>query len=96
MNDVVEQFRRHSRRQIINRMAAAIARTKGREWSRMTPARQDQLRAQARAALTAFRPTQDGDADVDIACASWLGSVVPASPPRLISEVQAWVDEVMK
>lgn len=96
MTDVVERFRRHSRRQIINRMAAAIARTKGREWSRMTPARQDQLREQVRAALTAFRPTQDGDADVDIACASWLGFVVPPSPPRMISDVQAWVDEVLR
>lgn len=95
MSDVVEQFRRHSRRQIINRMAAAIARTKGREWSRMTPARQDQLRAQVRAALRAFRPLEDAETDIDIAIASWTGSETPPSPRHLTSEVQGYIDEVL-
>jgi len=71
--------------------------TGGGDFDELDRIRQDQLRAQARAALRAFRPVDPRvDEEIDIACASWSGLAAPASPERLTAEVQAYVDEVLK
>lgn len=49
--DLVAKARRYAAREIIEGMAAAIARDRGREWGRMSSARKAQCRSQARAAL---------------------------------------------
>lgn len=53
--DVVAKARTYAARDIIEEMAAAIAKDRGRTWSRMTSARKAQCRSQARAALRAIR-----------------------------------------
>lgn len=53
--DIVAKARNYAVRDIIEEMAAAIARDRGREWLRMTSARKAQCRSQARAALRAIR-----------------------------------------
>lgn len=45
----------YAARDLIEDMAAAIARDRGREWLRMSSARKAQCRSQARAALRAIR-----------------------------------------
>lgn len=81
-------------REVIDRMAAAMAHEKGRDWRRMTAARQDQLRAQARAALAAFRPAEaDGDEDIAVVVAR---ECRPSDPVTAILMVEAWVDEVLR
>ncbi|MBD3819401.1 hypothetical protein [Brevundimonas diminuta] len=47
--------RSYAARDLIEDMAAAIARDRGREWLRMSAARRAQCRSQARAALRAIR-----------------------------------------
>lgn len=49
--DIVAKARRYASRDIIEGMAEAIARDRGREWGRMSSARKAQCRSQARAAL---------------------------------------------
>ncbi|WP_368933512.1 hypothetical protein [Brevundimonas naejangsanensis] len=53
--DQIAKARAYAARAIIEDMAAAIARDRGREWLRMTSARKAQCRSQARAALRAIR-----------------------------------------
>lgn len=53
--DQIAKARAYAARDIIEDMAAAIARDRGREWLRMTSARKAQCRSQARAALRAIR-----------------------------------------
>lgn len=52
--DLVAKARNYAARDIIEDMAAAIAKDRGRTWSRMTSARKAQCRSQARAALRAI------------------------------------------
>ncbi len=67
---------------IIERMAAAIAHEKGRDWRRMTPARRDQCRNQARAALAAIRR-----ADPAIVAATvYYGTVSPSVDDFAVAE----------
>lgn len=54
MPETIARARRYAALDIIEGMAKAIAQNRGREWGRMTPARQGQCRAQARAALRAL------------------------------------------
>lgn len=53
--DLVAKARTYAARDIIDEMAAAIAKDRGRTWHRMTSARKAQCRSQARAALRAIR-----------------------------------------
>lgn len=53
--DIVAKARIYAARDIIEDMAAAIAKDRGRTWSRMTSARKAQCRSQARAALRAIK-----------------------------------------
>lgn len=53
--DLVAKARAYAARDIIEEMAAAIAKDRGRAWSRMTSARKAQCRSQARAALRAIK-----------------------------------------
>lgn len=52
--DLVAKARTYAARDIIDEMAAAIAKDRGRTWHRMTSARKAQCRSQARAALRAI------------------------------------------
>lgn len=61
---------RAARREIIDRVAMAMAHQKGRNWSRMTGARRDQLRSQVRAGLRALRSDRSE---------AWAYVAVPAS-----------------
>lgn len=53
--DPIAKARAYAARDIIEEMAAAIARDRGREWLRMSSARKAPCRSQARAALRAIR-----------------------------------------
>lgn len=53
--DQIAKARAYAARDIIEEMAAAIAKDRGRTWHRMTSARKAQCRSQARAALRAIR-----------------------------------------
>nr|WP_303682638.1 hypothetical protein [Brevundimonas naejangsanensis] len=55
LSDVIAKARTTAARDIIEEMAVAIAKDRGRTWSRMTSARKAQCRSQARAALRAIR-----------------------------------------
>lgn len=83
-------------RTTINRMAMAIAHEKGRQWNRMTPARQEQLRRQARAALLAFQPGAVITAREDGQIADAVCEAHRCGDPRAAEAlVAAWVDEVL-
>lgn len=97
MGEVLAMPARSPGRVVIDRMARAMAHEKGRQWDRMTRARQDQLRGQAKAALRAFRPSDNpADADIDLAVVAWMGLGAGHSPSRLVIELQTYIDEVLR
>lgn len=71
--ETIAKAHRYAALDIIEGMAKAIARSKGREWTRMTPARQGQCRSQARAALRSLTTANPAI----IAATVYAGTVAP-------------------
>lgn len=55
------------------------------------------FQAQARFAIQALRPADHpADADIEIAVEAWAGSFIDGVPSMCLTDVQGWLDEVLK
>ena len=91
---------RAARREIIDFMASQIAFLKGRCWNRMTAARQEQMRVQARGALQALIYVSRGgtlsDAESFIAVAASDAVDDGADASTVARHAEAYLREVLR
>jgi hypothetical protein len=89
---------RAARREIIDFIAARVAFKKGRSWDRMTAARQEQMREQARAAIQAlaYLPLMMDDAECFIAVAASDAVDDGADASTVARHAEAYLREVLK
>ncbi|WP_374322881.1 hypothetical protein [Brevundimonas sp.] len=89
---------RAARREIIDFIAARMAFKKGRSWNRMTAARQEQMREQARTALRAlaYLPHMMFDAESFIAVAASEAVDDGADAITVGRHAEAYLREVLK
>lgn len=91
---------RAARREIIDHLAAAMAFKKGRSWNRMTAARQEQMRLQARTALQALiyvcRSATMSDAESYIAVGASEAVDDGADASTVARHAEAYVLELLK
>lgn len=91
---------RAARREIIDHIAAAMAFKKGRSWDRMTAARQEQMRIQARTAIQALaylpRSSILSDAEACIAVAASEAVNDGADASTVAGHAEAYLAELLK
>ena len=89
---------RAARREVIDYIAASMAFQKGRSWNRMTAARQEQMRAQARAGLHALRSFIDGtgDGEAFIAVGASMSLDDGSDATTVGNHASAYIREVLK
>ena len=89
---------RKARRQIIDYIAAQMAFRKGRTWERMTEARREQMRVQARTVIQAlaYMPRFMSDAESYIAVDASDGLGAGADADTDARHAEAYLREVLK
>lgn len=105
MTDIVLQHHgehrtqgRAARRQIIDYIAAQMAFRKGRTWGRMTEARREQMRVQARTVIQAlaYMPSVMADAESYVAVDASDGLGDGADAYTVGRHAEAYLREVLK
>ena len=89
---------RAARREVIDFMAARMAFQKGRNWQRMTEARREQMRTQARTSLIALRQCirHVSEAESFIAVGASMAINDGTDGHTIATHADAYISEVLK